>query len=348
MATLNAHNLQNAKWDTHNKRFMNYSQNPPRDNGAQVTTASAPPAASPAITRYAYPAAIANVVAQIGIIVTGGLVRLTGSGLGCSTWPMCEPSEFTPVFHSEMTYHPIIEFGNRTLTGVLSVIAVFLVLAVMLDKRATKRTKALAWWPLILIGVQAVVGGITVLVDLHPAIVAAHMLISVALVALSTVLAYRLSPKQRADVSVVPRKIKQTVLALGVWLIPIVCLGTITTGSGPHSGDTEVGYRFAIDPMNMARAHAAFVWIFIALLVVLFYLITVARRKSPESVPASLVTGYWWVVAITAVQGLIGYYQTFNGLPWVVVSLHLLGIGVFTLVTTRLVLLTLPAVAARN
>lgn len=312
-----------------------------------MTTPTAPPATSPAITKYAYPAAVANVIAQIGIIVTGGLVRLTGSGLGCSTWPLCEPGEFTPVFHSEMTYHPIIEFGNRTLTGVLSVIAVILVVAVMLDKTATKRTRMLSWWPLILIAVQAVVGGITVLIDLHPAIVAVHMLISVALVALSTVLAYRLSPKQRADVSALPRRIKQVVIALAIWLIPIVCLGTITTGSGPHSGDNEVGYRFAIDPMNMARAHAASVWIFIALLAVLFLLIVTARRKEPQSVPAQFVTGYWWVVAITVVQGMIGYYQTFNGLPWVVVSLHLLGIGAFTFVTTRLLLLSRPAVAAR-
>ena len=113
--------------------------------------------------------AIANLVAQIVIIVTGGAVRLTGSGLGCSQWPLCEPGQFTPVFHEESTIHPYIEFGNRTLTGVLAVIAVALLLAVYSRPATRDRREVikLAWLPLIGIAIQAVVGGITVLSLIH-------------------------------------------------------------------------------------------------------------------------------------------------------------------------------------
>ncbi len=306
------------------------------------------PQQPPALSRFTYPLAIANLIAQIGIIVTGGLVRLTGSGLGCSTWPMCEPGQFAPEFHAEMTFHPIIEFGNRTLTGVLSVIAGLLLLSVILDKSRTAAIKKLVWWPIILIVVQAVVGGITVHVDLHPAVVGIHMIISVALVALSTVIVYRVSPRERDDTTQIFPRIKQIVAALGVWMLPIVVLGVIVTGAGPHSGDDEVGYRFSVDPMMMARFHALSVWVFVALLALLGFLIYRSRAKNVNLAPQQLVNGFWWVVAITALQGAIGYYQTFNGLPWVVVTFHLLGVGLFAMATTNLVLLTRPAVAARR
>ncbi len=102
--------------------------------------------------------AIANLVAQIGIIITGGLVRLTGSGLGCSQWPLCEPGQFTPQFREESSIHPYIEFGNRTLTGVLGIIAVLLIIAVYRRQptRSRPQMKRLAWWPLIGIIVQAI------------------------------------------------------------------------------------------------------------------------------------------------------------------------------------------------
>lgn len=290
-----------------------------------------------------YITAIANLIAQVGIIVTGGLVRLTGSGLGCSTWPMCEPGQFAPVFHSEMTYHPIIEFGNRTLTGVLGVIAVALVVLVFLDKTTTERTRVLSWLPLAGVAVQALIGGITVLLHLHPAVVGFHMLVSVALVLVSTVVAYRVSPHGRQSVENLPQMVKRLVGGLMVWMLPIVFLGVIVTGAGPHSGDETVGYRWAIDPMAAARVHAASVWIFIGLLVVLGYFIYSAK----EAIPGTVLKGYWWVVAVTAMQGAIGYWQTFNGLPWVVVTFHLLGIGLFTIAVTRLWLLSRKAVPAR-
>ncbi len=301
-----------------------------------------------ALARFTYPLAIANLIAQIGIIVTGGLVRLTGSGLGCSTWPMCEPGQFAPEFHAEMTFHPIVEFGNRTLTGVLGVIAGLLLLSVLLDKSRTQAIKRLVWWPIILIAVQAVVGGITVHVDLHPAVVGIHMIISVALVSLSTMIVYRVSPRERADVARIPVRVKQVVATLGLWMLPIVVLGVIVTGAGPHSGDDEVGYRLSVDPMMMARIHALSVWVFVALLAVLAFLMYRARAQSVDLAPRPLTTGFWWVVAVTALQGAVGYYQTFNGLPWVVVTFHLLGVGVFAMVTTNLVLLTRPTVATRR
>lgn len=296
------------------------------------------------LPRFIYITAIANLIAQVGIIVTGGLVRLTGSGLGCSTWPMCEPGQFAPVFHSEMTYHPIIEFGNRTLTGVLGVIAVALVVLVFMDKTTNERTRVLSWLPLAGVAVQALIGGITVLLHLHPAIVGFHMMISVALVLVSTVVVYRVSPKNRANVESIPVLVKRVIAVLMAWMLPIVFLGVIVTGAGPHSGDETVGYRWAIDPMSAARVHAFSVWVFVALLALLGYLM----YRNKQALPASLFRGFWWVVAITAVQGLIGYWQTFNGLPWVVVTFHLLGIGAFTIVMTRLWLLSRKALPARN
>lgn len=290
--------------------------------------------------------AIANLVAQIGIIVTGGAVRLTGSGLGCSTWPMCEPGNFTPEFHAEMTYHPIIEFGNRTLTGVLGVIAVLLILAVAFDSKRTPRIRRLVWWPLALIALQAVVGGITVLLDLHPAIVAIHMVISVALVAISALIQYRLSPKHRDSLAQLPRIIRSGSAFLFAWMVPIVALGVIVTGAGPHSGDTEVGYRFSVDPFDMARVHAMSVWVFCVALVVGGFLLFRYSKSAIGAIPGSVRNGYWWVVAVTVLQGAIGYYQTFNDLPELVVALHLLGIGLFTTVTTRLFLLTREPVSS--
>src|SRR3954465_3192159 len=129
--------------------------------------------------------ALASLVAMVLIVGTGGAVRLTGSGLGCSTWPQCEPGEFTPQFHAATSIHPFIEFGNRTVSGVLVVIGVLVAVLVFSDRSRPTSYRWLGLAPLLGVLTQAVVGGITVLLDLNPAIVAGHMLISLALVALS-------------------------------------------------------------------------------------------------------------------------------------------------------------------
>jgi cytochrome c oxidase assembly protein subunit 15 len=260
---------------------------------------------------------LANIAAQIGIIVTGGTVRLTASGLGCSSWPQCEPGEFSPVFHAESTIHPYIEFGNRVLTGVLLVIAVLLAVAVW---RARPR---LTWWgivPLLGVVAQAVLGGIVVILDLDPVLVGVHMFISAALVWFSVYLALRIRNAPRRDGAPITwlRRI------FGLALILVITLGVLTTGSGPHSGDEHTNDRLGLDPEVIAKAHAASVWIFLALLAVLIW-----RVRNDRSIGERDEVRRAWVVllAVTLIQGAIGYAQYFTGLPIVLVGLHMLGIG---------------------
>lgn len=288
----------------------------------------------------------ANLLLQILIIVTGGVVRLTGSGLGCSTWPQCEPGQFTPVFHEAATYHAFVEFGNRLMTGVLGVVALALVIAIWRSPTTASRRpiRLLALAPLAGIAVQAIIGGITVLVDLHPAVVGFHFLLSAALVWVSAVLVARLREGDGA-----PRPTFVATGWAGVWLrgapalftaltIAVVVLGVVTTGAGPHSGDVEMGYRFAVDPVLVARAHAACVWAFgIALVATL---VVVMRAQSNDGDAAARRARRTWVVllVVTLAQGLIGYAQYFSGLPVPLVVLHMFGSGLLVAAVTFAVL----------
>lgn len=292
----------------------------------------------------------ANLIGQIAIILTGGVVRLTGSGLGCSTWPQCEPGEFTPQFHEAASYHPFVEFGNRTITGVLGVIGIALALAVWRHPSTRNRVvglRVLALAPLLLVLVQAVIGGITVLIDLHPAIVSVHFLVSAALVWLSALLLVRLQEGDGdAHPTLAPSRLAGLLPAapwvLGILTTVLVVLGVITTGSGPHSGDSEVGYRLALDPAVMARVHALSVWVFVV--AVLVGLVAVTRARPASHTPTALAAAgraraTWWVLlAVTALQGLIGYVQYFTGLPVPLVAIHMLGAGLLVAAVTAAVL----------
>ncbi len=273
------------------------------------------------VDRLTWRLAIANLVAQIGIIVTGGAVRLTGSGLGCSQWPMCEPGSFTPEFHAEMSLHQAIEFGNRTLTGVLGIIALALLWAVYTRPPTASRPaalKRLVWLPLAGIALQAVIGGITVWVDLHPAVVGSHMLISLALVAVSSYLLLRLArpdrPARPAS-STTARRVGAAMVAVGVVLL---VLGVVTTGAGPHSGDATEPYRWALDPAFISRLHALAVWAFVVLVVAG---VVLARREANRAA----LRAWGWLLGATLLQGAIGYVQYFTGLPELLVGLHMLG-----------------------
>jgi heme a synthase len=286
------------------------------------------------VDRLTWALAVANLVAQIGIIVTGGAVRLTGSGLGCSSWPMCEPGSFTPVFHEATSIHPYIEFGNRTLTGVLSVIAVALVWAVYRREPTASRPaglRRLAWVPLAGIALQAVIGGITVWYDLHPAIVGSHMLISLALVAVSAYLLVRLRSADGPAVALTPSSWRPLPWVLAVVSAAVVILGTVVTGTGPHSGDEEAAFRYALDPLLITRAHSASVWLFVAVIAVGAVLLV---RHHDDAALAPARRAWWSLVAVTAVEGIIGYTQYFNGLPEILVGLHMLGAALVVVATT--------------
>lgn len=280
--------------------------------------------------RLLRPVLVANLVAQIGIVVTGGAVRLTGSGLGCSTWPQCEPGQFTPRFHQASSIHPYIEFGNRTMTGVLGLVALAVVLMVCTDRGRATGYRWLGGVPLLGVVAQAVLGGITVLVDLHPAVVSGHFLVSMVLVVASAALLHRSAEGDGAPVPVVTPTARRWAPVLAAAAAVVLVLGAVTTGAGPHSGDEEVGYRFAVDPLLMSRLHSGAVLAFVAVLVVLLVLTrgapTVARRRG------------WLLVAVVAAQGAVGYSQVATDLPVALVLVHMLGTGLFTAGVTRYLL----------
>ncbi|WP_096907570.1 heme A synthase [Dietzia sp. WMMA184] len=280
------------------------------------------------VDRLTWGVAVANLIAQIGIIVTGGAVRLTGSGLGCSEWPVCEPGAFTPQFHAAMTFHPIIEFGNRMLGVVVGVIALAMLVAVYRREPTSSRSpavKRLAWLILIGVGLQGFIGGITVWVDLHPAIVGSHMLISLALVAVSTYLLVCLRSPDGQAVPVSSPSARVLGLAMSTVGVLLLVLGVVTTGAGPHSGDATEPYRWALDPAFVSRLHALAVWVFVGLVVVGLLL---ARREQNQRA----VRAWGWLLAITLAQGAVGYVQYFTGLPELLVGIHMLG-SALTVVT---------------
>jgi cytochrome c oxidase assembly protein subunit 15 len=265
-------------------------------------------------------------VGQVLIVVTGGAVRLTGSGLGCSTWPQCEPGSFTPAFHEALSIHPYVEFGNRLVSLVLTVIAVVVAIRVGLDRERSRSFRLLGVVPLVGVLVQAVIGGLSVLGDLHPALVGAHFLVSMLLVSASTVLLARFRAGDGPALPVVPPRVLTLGRVLAVAAAVVLALGVVVTGAGPHSGDEGAGYRFAVDPYLMARVHAAAVWVFAATGVALL----VATRRGP----ARLRRRLWVLAGVTALQGLVGYVQLFTGLPEVLVAAHLLGAALLTVAAT--------------
>lgn len=317
------------------------------------TSTGSPAAASPddagptfarVRSRFAGPVVVANLVGQIGIVVTGGAVRLTGSGLGCSTWPQCEPGEFTPQLHAAMSIHPLIEFGNRTLTGVLGVVGMLVALLVTTEVRRSRGYRALGLVPVLGVAAQALIGGLVVLLHLHPGWVGLHMLVSMALVAASSWLLVRTREGDGPTTWLVPPSVRRAAGALGVVLALVLALGVVVTGAGPHSGDDEVGYRLAVDPWAFSKLHAWAVWAFVAVLVTALVLL---RRAGERGRPwrAGLV-----LLAVTLAQGAVGYVQLFTGLPIGLVNLHMLGAATLAATTVWFVgaLRTRPAVGASS
>ena len=259
-------------------------------------------------------ASLVNLIAQSGIIVTGAIVRLTGSGLGCPTWPNCAPGSLVPVASQVEGFHKYIEFGNRLLTFVVLLASV----AVLLISVFSKNKKIIIWSTLPLIGtlLQAVLGGITVLTGLNPFTVMFHFLLSIILVAISTII-YKFWAVTK------PTKISSTLIKNYIKFFSligfiVIVLGTITTGSGPHSGD-EIAARFNIDTRIIAWIHADSVLLFIGLLIGLIIL----SRTNQELKSLSKNLNTLFILCI--VQGFIGYTQWFTNLPWVLVGFHVLG-----------------------
>ena len=261
---------------------------------------------------------LANLILEIGIVVTGGLVRLSGSGLGCPTWPQCVPGSFTPVPYQEQGFHKLIEFGNRTLTSVVGAAALLVIVAIWRWAPVRRGLRRISVLPLVGVMLQAVLGGITVLTGLNPALVAAHFLASMVLVSLSAYLLYRVAEGDEPPVALVrpeARLVAWLTAALGAL---VLVLGTMVTGSGPHSGDASTP-RFGFDPRTISWLHADAVMLFTGLVVaVLLAVQLTVTDPRPRRVWHS-------VFGITVFQGLVGYAQYVTDLPDVLVLVHMLG-----------------------
>ncbi|MGY1709764.1 heme A synthase [Geodermatophilus sp. SYSU D00758] len=269
--------------------------------------------------------ALANLVANSAIVVTGGAVRLTGSGLGCPTWPRCTDDSF--VATPELAGHGVIEFGNRLLTFVLAAVAIATVLAVFRSSRRDLRTLAV----LAFLGIpaQALLGGVTVLTGLNPWTVAAHFLLSSVLVALTTVLWLR-SREPGVGSLLVRRPFALLVTGIAAATAAVLVLGTVVTGSGPHSGDPGAG-RTGFDPELVSQLHADSVFLLLGLTVAL--LVALHATDSPGRVRRAARD----LIVVQLLQGVVGYVQYFTGLPVVLVLLHMLGAVLVTAFTARLV-----------
>ena len=269
-------------------------------------------AAKALATRVLAPATGFLLFLQAALVVTGGAVRLTGSGLGCPTWPECTPGSYTPVPHqAEEALHVWIEFANRLLTFVL-VIAAIVVLAAVL-RTGRKDLRGLALGQFLGIFGQGVLGGITVLTDLHPLPVAGHLILSIILIAGATSLrAQRFAPKVAETPASLTKKIASVHV---ITSFAVIVLGTLVTGSGPHAGD-EKAQRFGFDIQTVAWIHADVV-IFLLGTTFAFFVAT------GTSVATKRRLKIFTVIALA--QGAIGYIQYFTGIPEVLVAAHLLG-----------------------
>lgn len=267
----------------------------------------------------------ASLVCNMGIIVTGAVVRLTGSGLGCSTWPKCTDDSYVP--HEASGIHGIIEFGNRTLTFVLILAA----LGAFFAAWRNRGLRSPLWWLTLGIGIgipfQGVIGGITVLTHLNPYVVALHLLLSVALIVLC-VWALRMGYGTRPE-TVTPLQ-HWLVIATFVATMAATWIGTLVTGAGPHAGD-EKAVRNGLEIDLVARAHGVSAWVTVALVVATLLAVRSNARLTR-------IAGV--LFATVLMQGLIGYVQYFLGVPAGVVGLHMVGLALLTAAVSWLLVST--------
>ena len=225
---------------------------------------------------------LAGIVAQVAIVVTGGLVRLTGSGLGCPTWPECAPGSYVPVAQQAEGFHAVIEFGNRLLTFVVGLVILAGIVAALRVRPFRRSLFVLACVQLLGVVGQAILGGITVLTDLHPAAVASHFLLSGVLIAAATLLYERSGEGDGPSQPLVRSEVRWLSRALLIAMAAVVVVGTVVTGSGPHAGDLDAR-RFGLDPRTVSWLHADLVLLFLGLVVAV---IVALRCRRPTRAPA--------------------------------------------------------------
>ncbi|OIK04594.1 COX15/CtaA family protein [Streptomyces monashensis] len=262
-------------------------------------------------------AALAALVMSVVIVVTGGAVRLTGSGLGCPTWPECTDGSLTPT--TALSYHSAIEFGNRMLTYVLCAAVGWSIIAARSEKPYRRSLTRLGWAQFWLVMGNAVLGGIVVLVGLNPYTVAAHFLLATALTTVAAVMWQRTREGDGAPRALVGKAVQQLVWFLVVASALLIAAGTVVTGAGPHAGDSSDVKRIPIDWETVAKLHAVLAWIVVTLTFALWFVLkAVDAPKGPLHRTRDLFL-------ILLGQGVIGYVQYFTHLPEALVGLHMLG-----------------------
>jgi heme a synthase len=299
--------------------------------GPRTDVATAAPAARERSGRLLL-AARMSLVANIGIVLTGGIVRVTGSGLGCPDWPTCEGTAIAPSLGADHGgWRAGVEFGNRLLTFVVLAAAIAVVVEVRRVRPADRTVVRLAWLlPAGVLG-QALLGGITVLTGLSPLTVAGHFLASMGLIAVAVALVERLRAVAGSGDAAPPPSGRSTLTTATSAIVAVAAvvlvLGTLVTGAGPHSGDPSAA-RLPLDIRLMAIAHADAVWLLLGLTVAT---LIVARRDAPPPVVRALAV----LLVLELAQGGVGYLQYALGIPPALVSLHVLGAAVLWMQVVR-------------
>ncbi len=278
--------------------------------------------------------AAAVILTQGGIAVTGAIVRVTASGLGCPTWPQCFPGSFTPVPHPEIAgIHQAVEFGNRMITFLVVLTAA---LAVLVVTRARRRREVLiyAWLMPASTVVQAVIGGITVLTGLLWWTVAVHLLASMTMVWLSVLLYVKVGePDDGVSTRQVPKPLRQLTFLSATVLAAVLVTGTLVTGAGPHAGDKSVTQpvpRLEVEITTLVQLHATLLVAYLSLLLGLGF--GLRAVTAPRPVVKRLVV----LVVLVAAQALVGRVQYAMGVPAVLVAIHVAGAAACTAATAAL------------
>ncbi|MGW2447897.1 COX15/CtaA family protein [Streptomyces sp. NPDC001675] len=262
-------------------------------------------------------AALAALVMAVIIVVTGGAVRLTGSGLGCPTWPTCTEDSLTTT--RAMGFHGVVEFGNRMLTYVLCAAVGWAIVAARAEKPRRRSLTRLGWAQFWVVMGNAVLGGIVVLVGLNPYTVAAHFLLSSGLIAIATVMWQRTREGDEAPRPLVGKAVQQLVWFLVAASVLLLAVGTVVTGAGPHAGDSSEVPRIPIDWETVSKLHAVLAWIVVTLTFALWFVL-----KAVDA-PGGPLARTRELFLILLGQGVIGYVQYFTHLPEILVALHMLG-----------------------
>ncbi|MFB2582634.1 heme A synthase [Herbiconiux sp. P15] len=258
----------------------------------------------------------AALVVSILIIITGGVVRVTGSGLGCPTWPACEDGSLTTT--PELGIHGFIEFANRALTGVLIAAVGWAIVAARLQRPRERSMTRLAWSQFWLVVANAIAGGVTVLTELNPWVVAMHFIMAIALLT-TTTLTWHRAHRAQGDEAVFPRPVGILAWVLVVSTAVLIVVGTLVTGTGPHAGDSADVPRMAFVWEHVTIAHGVLGTLVLVLGIALYVLVSrvpgaaLARRRALT------------FVIVVVVQALLGVAQALTGLPEWMVVLHLLG-----------------------